>query len=653
MTTDQHTKGDTNLLEDAHDDDVIGGRYVLLEVLGSGGMARVFRAHDTRLGRDVALKLLHPHLAEDPTFRRRIQREARSAAALTHPNVVAVHDVGEDDRDAWIVMEMVLGDTLRDVLSTRGRLSPAEALALLQPVAIGLGAAHARGLVHRDVKPENVLLARDGQIKVSDFGLARASADPSLTLATSVIVGSPHYLAPEVVHADTCDARTDVYSLGVVLYESLTGRPPFEAETALATALRHTTDRVPRPSLSVPGLSSALDALVLRATDPDPDERQANAQVFADELAAAVPEGPVIVDLRDGERMTVVIPLSAADTQVTTRAGGLPDDVSKRKRRKLERAQEQAAAKAMKAGAQPRRRKRRGRRALVALVLLALVGAGGFVAWDQVVSPVVALPVTVGDDGATAVPALREAGFDVRIDSEHPYDRDVAAGDVLRISPPSGARRGSTIVLTLSAGPQQKAIPTVTGDSLDVAAATLGEAGFLINVEEIHDALDAGLVVSTNPAAGTVTNDGATIDVFLSLGREPTVVPDLSGLGEAEAIAALTEAGLEGAVVGRSFDEEVPAGEILTQSPLAESEGLVGDEVQLIVSDGPAPFEMTDHSGQRAATAQQELEGLGLVVEIELIDTQFSDRRGRVDSHTPAPGQEVRRGDTVILYVWR
>ncbi|MDQ3931235.1 MAG: protein kinase, partial [Actinomycetota bacterium] len=229
---------------------LLGDRYRLLREIARGGMATVFQAIDEVLERDVAMKLLHRHLAADPVFLDRFLREARAAAALSHPNVVSVYDWGEDDDggQAYLVMEFVNGPSLRDLLRSRGRLMPAEAAAVLAPAAAGIAAAHARGLVHRDVKPENILVSSDGAVKVTDFGLARAAAATTQTFAPGAIVGSPHYLAPESVRDERLDARADVYALGVVLYECLVGRPPFEAETPVATALRHTTEAVPPPS---------------------------------------------------------------------------------------------------------------------------------------------------------------------------------------------------------------------------------------------------------------------------------------------------------------------------------------------------------------------------------------------------------------------
>ena len=260
-------------------DTVLDGRYRLLAQLAVGGTSTVHLAHDMTLDRTVAIKVLHPHLANDPTFLDRFRREANAVASVAHPHVVTLHDVAVDG--GYLVMEHVDGPSLRDVLRLRGRLRPAEVLSLLGPVAAGVAAAHDAGLVHRDVKPENVLLGSDGQVKVGDFGLARAAAGASVTFGPDQFAGSPHYTPPEAVRGESLDARSDVYALGIMLYECLTGRPPFEADTPFATAMLHTSSRVPPPSQQASGIGAALDRVVMTATDPDPAARYDDASAFA------------------------------------------------------------------------------------------------------------------------------------------------------------------------------------------------------------------------------------------------------------------------------------------------------------------------------------------------------------------------------------
>ncbi|MFT5222257.1 MAG: serine/threonine protein kinase, partial [Glaciecola sp.] len=263
------------------------GRYTYLAELGRGGMATVHRARDEVLGREVAIKVLHSHLASDPAFRARFLREAQAAAALSHPNVVAIHDLDDHDGRAQLIMEVVDGPSLSEVLATRGRLAPGEVLALLGPAAAGLAAAHEAGLVHRDVKPGNILIALDGTVKVGDFGLARAAASSEHTFGSDTLVGSPHYFAPESVDGQPLGPTADVYALGVVAFEALTGRPPFAGDSAMATALQHTTRTVPPPSSIVAGLPASIDAVIQKATSRDPDARYPDAAAFGLALAAA------------------------------------------------------------------------------------------------------------------------------------------------------------------------------------------------------------------------------------------------------------------------------------------------------------------------------------------------------------------------------
>jgi eukaryotic-like serine/threonine-protein kinase len=272
--------------------DLVGGRYALRGEIGRGGMATVHRARDEVLQREVAVKLLHAHLAGDDTFLDRFRREARAAAAVHHPNVVTVHDWGETADGAYLVLQLVEGCSLREVLRRRRRLTPGETLAVLGPAGDGLGAAHVAGLVHRDVKPENVLLATEGGVLITDFGLARAAASATSTFGADVLMGTPHYLSPEAVRNEPLSPPADVYALGVVLFECLTGRPPHEGDSPFATAVAHTSRRVPAPSEIEPSVDEAVDEVVLRATAPDPRERYPDGAAFAAALRAAVPSGP-------------------------------------------------------------------------------------------------------------------------------------------------------------------------------------------------------------------------------------------------------------------------------------------------------------------------------------------------------------------------
>ena len=619
----------------------IGGRYRLIAELGRGGMATVYRARDEVLGRDVALKVLHAHLANDPTFLDRFRREARAAATLSHPNVVSIYDWGESDEGSYLVLELVDGPSLRDVLKLRGRIGPREALALLGPAATGLGAAHAADLVHRDVKPENILLGRDGTVKVTDFGLARAAATSTQTFGADVLVGSPHYLSPEAVNNAPLSAAADVYALGIVLYECLVGRPPFEADTPIATALQHTHAQVPVPSASVSGVTPAVDEVVRQATDADPEHRYADAGTFATALREAVPDGPMPVELRDGSRNTVVLPLGATDTVVTgapvpaaadepptdtPEPSPGPDDVPHRRRRWL----------------------------LWLVAALLLVAGGAYATWDLAIAPVTAVPSVVGDTQANATSTLEDAGFAVTIADAHPNDLEVPAGHVLRQDPENEARRGSAIVLTISAGPKEVTVPDVTGHTRDEALTTLRDAGLEpTSVEDYSDEVPAGQVIATDPPADAVIHEGDAIAVTVSKGPAPVEVPRLAGTARDTAIARLKALGLDPVVADQVYDDNVRAGAVVSTSPAAGTVAHHGDKIELVVSKGPKTFDLPDVTGKSEQDARAILTKLGLKVKVEYVNTIFFFRSGKVDSQDPPPHAAVKRGDVIRLYVWK
>lgn len=483
---------------------VVGGRYELRDELGRGGMASVHRAHDGVLDREVAVKILHPHLAVDPAFLDRFRREARAAAALNHPNVVAVHDWGETDQGAYLVLGLVVGPSLRAVLRRRGRLSPAEALAVLGPAAAGLGAAHAAGLVHRDVKPENLLLDRAGTVQITDFGLARAAASATSTFGAGVLVGSPHYLSPEAVRGEPLDARADVYGLGVVLFECLTGRPPHQGDSPYATAVAHTSTPVPPPSELIAGVPETLDEVVLDATAREASHRQPDAEAFHRALRAAVPGGPA----------ALATLLEVSETTDRHPVGPPPPPPPPPPRVGGDTVVDTGPAPTTTVG--PRRR-RRSVAPLVVLALLAACALGGYLLYDRVIAPVVAVPEVLDAAQQQAVDRLETAGF--RVEATRVHDETVPEGRILATDPAPGTElpRGGSVEVEVSDGPEPVEVPGVDGKLVDEARATLIEAGFEVEVERrggFGALFNPDRVFDQDPAPRTERDPGTTVTLF-------------------------------------------------------------------------------------------------------------------------------------------
>jgi eukaryotic-like serine/threonine-protein kinase len=681
-----------------------GARYRLLDQVGRGGMAIVYRAHDDVLDRLVAVKIPDAHLAADPAFRDRFRREAQAAAALSHPNVVTVHDWGETPDGAYLVLQLVDGPSLREVLRTRGRLSPREALAVLGPAAAGLAAAHEAGLVHRDVKPENVLLGRDGTVRITDFGLARAAASATSTFGPDVLVGSPHYLSPEAVQLEPLDARSDVYALGIVLFECLTGQPPHQADTPFATAVAHTARAVPAPSELVAGLSPGIDEVVRRATERDRAQRTPDAGAFGRELTAVIVGGPALVrplvtaatrsdgdgryDRRDDRRddgrddgppphpttalrvpepvapvrrhdTAVLAPPAPADTATTTlqpEPRRPPRMVPTRGSSAGHRAPPAPPFEDPRDLAPPRRR-RRGRGWLVVLLILLLLGAagsGGFLLWDRVIAPMTVVPSVLGVAGDVASDELVAAGFAVRVVDERPHDLEVPAGHVLDQLPGGLARLGSTVELVLSGGPRPVEVLDLVGTSETEAVARLTAAGLVPDVSRVHDEeVPEGRVVASDPPGGTVRDEGSSVALTVSLGPAPIAVPALVGLPLDDAVAVADADGLEVVVVERRYDA-APRDGVVAQSPGPDAAPLVrGDVIEVVVSDGAAPVAVPSVRGRTVEDAVAVLEAAGFEVAVE--------RRGgfvaflqpnRVYDQDPAAGTTQPRGTVVQLYAY-
>jgi beta-lactam-binding protein with PASTA domain/predicted Ser/Thr protein kinase len=571
---------------------VLDGRYRVEARIARGGMATVYRALDTRLDRVVALKVMHQIFAEDDDFVARFIREAKSAARLSHPNVVAVFDQGEDDGHVFLAMEYVHGRTLRDLMRERRRLLPQEALSILQPVLAALSAAHAAGLVHRDVKPENVLLADDGRVKVADFGLARAIANRAATSATTLI-GTVAYLAPEQVTRGVADPRSDVYAAGIMLFEMLTGQQPYDGETPISVAYRHAHEDVPAVSSIVPETPASVDLLVGRATARDPDLRPRDAGAFVTDVVRvrrglpaldADADNPTTLTPRTNHTLVVELPDAGRDNAQARARQYRPPPITE------DPPPDEADYR------RPRRR-RRGWIALLIVLLLAAGAAGagwwyGFGRWATTPSL-----VSLDESGAQA--KAKAAGLTVH-DGAARFDEVVPAGHVITQSPLPSHRllHGRSITIYLSKGQQRFEVPV-----FDAAGGTTAFTDYQKLLTEAHlqaetpapqqtsETVPLGNVIAVDPPPTTKEKDGSTITVTVSLGPAPIPIPDFTGKPFDQANTALTAAGFAVPTPKQDFSDTIAAGSVISQTPNSGA-GKKNDVITLDVSKGPELFKV-------------------------------------------------------------
>jgi serine/threonine-protein kinase len=635
----------------------------------------VYAAVDERLDRRVAVKVMSSSLSADPAFIDRFAREARVAARLTHVNAVSVYDQGHDGGKVFLVMELVTGRTLRDLLDERGHLSPAEAVSIMEPVLAALAAAHRAGLVHRDVKPENILLADDGLVKVADFGLASAAAGELSAAPTGLMMGTVAYSSPERFRGIDTGPRTDVYSAGIVLFELLVGRPPFEGDP-ISVAYQHVQDDVPPPSALRRGLAAPIDAFVRSATARDPAQRPADAGQLLVALhdlrkELHLPVLPVPRRPRPGAPLrhspppepmaepTASIDLldsltgSAAADLATGPAGSEVHNT----------AVDLTAARSAKTPGSPptspparhsRRRRHRARRALVgALVVFLVCAAAGYGGWWLASGRYRAVPNVRNEPARQAVLALQHAGFKVSV-TDSVFDNQVRKGSAVRTDPASGkrARKGATVRVFVSNGPRLYALPDLTGKSRTAARtalASLVQAGVVVTYTAVaDDATPKGRVVRSDPEPGTNVHSGSAVTVFLSTGPPLISVPDVRGKSQQDATAALTGLGFS-VSDGEKSSDTVPAGTVLTQTPAAGTKLAKFRTVTIVVSKGPDLIPVPQLPRLiTAAKARTMLEALGFSVEIR---RALGGPGGLVLGTDPAAGTKLKRGATVTLIV--
>ncbi|AZI57798.1 Stk1 family PASTA domain-containing Ser/Thr kinase [Nakamurella antarctica] len=631
---------------------VLDGRYRVGSLVARGGMSTVYRGVDQRLGRPVAIKIMKSEFAADHTFLARFEREARSAAGLGHPGVVSVYDHGRDGDVVFLVMELVDGGTLRDLLKQQGALSVPVALSILEPVLSALSAAHESGLIHRDVKPENVLISSKGEVKVADFGLVRAISSATM-MTGDVILGTVAYLSPEQVSTGYADARSDVYAAGVLAYEMLTGNPPYSGDNAISVAYQHVHSDIPAVSEQAPGVPAALDDLLLDATSRDSADRPADAGAFLAELIdirtalslrrvpVPVPAVPVARPSAHGPTRSGTRPIRSTGPSATravrpTATVRTATDIAAEAHVAQVRSEPVTEMVPLPPARSPGRKRRR-RRMIIVVIIVVLLGLGAAAGgWWLGSGRWTAVPALVGASQDTAQQQAADANLVVSVTSA--YNNSVAAGRVVSVDPPVGDRqlRGSQIVITVSSGKPK--VPSVEpGSSPADATAAIKAAALVALVDEsrgaFDDAVAAGQVVATEPAAGSSVDIGSTVTVLISKGPQPAIVPQVFHKGVQDAENALKVAGFSIGDPIKRFDAGQPAGVVLATVPAFAATVPKGTPISLVVSNA---IKVPDLANKTADQVEALLAGLGLKLTVGTATFDANVDGGLAISSSPA-----------------
>ncbi|RSM82447.1 Stk1 family PASTA domain-containing Ser/Thr kinase [Amycolatopsis sp. WAC 01375] len=630
---------------------LLSNRYELGETLGYGGMSEVHHGHDVRLGREVAIKILRADLARDPQFQERFRREAQNAAALNHPAIVAVYDTGETNTEfgplPYIVMEFVEGRTLRDIVKTEGPMSQKRAMEVMADVCAALDFSHRHGIVHRDVKPANVMITKNGAVKVMDFGIARAMHDgQSAMTQTAAVIGTAQYLSPEQARGESVDARSDVYAAGCVLYELITGEPPFTGDSPVAVAYQHVREDPNPPSSVNPAVAPELDAVVLKALAKGPANRyQSSAEMRSDlvrTLSGQRPSAPMVMS--EDERTQVM----DSDRRVPQRYDQYEDEdedpAAKKKRRAW-----------LIAGLVV---------SLAAVVLLIMWLSNAFNGSDAESK---AIPKVTGQSEASAKDTLRGVGFN----SFEPTKKITCTGEsvngqpacdenqidkVIAISPAEGqvTPTSDKITLTVGAKPSKVKTPDLKGKSVAEATAALTEAGLKLGAtseEETEDTNEAGKVISQNPASQAEVDQGSKVDITVGKSKELKTVQNYKGKTQAEAEAGLKAAGFTPQVTNVSSEQ--PKGTVIDQTPNG-GKLAVGSVVKLSVSDGSQEtFDMPNLQGMTEEQATRQLQQLGWSGKLDSQADKNGDRdlAGKVSKTNPQAGAKIAKNAPITLFI--
>jgi beta-lactam-binding protein with PASTA domain len=603
------------------DNTLVDSRYLIVRRIGSGGMADVYCAEDTHLGRQVALKVLHRRFAQDQEFVERFRREASAAAGLQHPNVVGVFDRGRHDGTYYIAMEHLPGRTLKEIVTTEAPLAQERVVDLGRQILQAAGFAHRHGVIHRDFKPHNVIMDDQGGVKVTDFGIARAGA--SEMTETGSIMGTAQYLSPEQAQGHAVTAASDLYSIGVMLYEMLAGRLPFEGDSAVSVALKHLSEQPPPISQFRPDVSPALESVVMAALAKDPAHRWQSADDFAEALQAA---GTQLEHGATAQDTAAFVPVPVADVPPPV----LPPPAALTE--------------------PPPERGPRWPWFTIGLLTVALAGfliylvVAGLTAADTK-----AVPRVVGKQLLQARQILERNGFEVeesRVRSQAPFDQVVDQDP----NPRAKADEGSTVVLEVSGGPGTVRVPTVRGLPQAVAIEALDKRDLKATVDRRpSESIEKGIAIRTVPAAGEQVDRGERIQLFVSSGPEQIEVPDVTGLSRDSAEDLLTKAGLEPAVEEKESEE--PEDDVISQNPAAGTEVDRSSTVTITVSTGIEKVSVPNVVGLSRRDAVSQLREVGLVAAPREVDVTDPSQDGVVTDQRPAAGIEIEKGKQVVIMV--
>ena len=624
--------------------ELIDNRYLLKRQIASGGMATIYAGIDTRLDRPVAVKVMHAHLANDEAFVSRFIKEAKATAALSHPNIVSIQDQGWNEGGppaVFLVMELVEGSTLRDFLNENGPLSVEQTIQFITPVLSALAAAHLIGIIHRDVKPENILISKDGRIKVADFGLARnMTMAQTMTAESSVVLGSVSYLSPEQVQRGIADARSDVYAIGIVLFEMLLGKKPYDGETPIQIAYRHVNDRIPNVKEFKSDVPEMIADLIFQATAPNPDQRPKDAE----QLLSKVRDIQAKLDPKR-RQMSLELDLPPLLPKISKRSkvsigsafGGLKEKTAQlisTKPINVTKAEDSVRTKKRKVS----RRVKRNR--IIALLILLGVIFGGY---QLLGVGKISVPSLVGMSQNEAKEALSNIGLLSEV-VEEVFSEDIAQGKVISSSPGGGGRisPAGTVGLVLSKGQERIEIPVITNLTPDVATQKISALGLTIgDINEVFDMkVESGFVIGTDPKSGEKVKRNSVVNIVVSKGIEKIALISYVGKGGDEALSELTNSGFDVKVVYK-FSDKVFKGQVVSQSPeISDAIGL-GSKIELVLSKGPEFVFVPNVLGKNKNDASLDLENLGLKV--------VTKGTGKVNNISPAIGTKVKQGAVITL----